>query len=1796
MLSLPGYRITSGIYESVNSLVYRGVRELDLQPLVFKVLKPNYPTPDELTRYRQEYAITRSLNLEGVIKAYGMEAYQNTLVIILEDFGGESLRKHLTQRSFSLEEVLTLGIRLAEILGQVHQQQVIHKDINPANIVWNPATNQLKLIDFGIASRITRETPTLRNANVLEGTIAYMSPEQTGRMNRSLDYRTDFYSLGATLYELLTQQLPFTADNALGLVHCHLAKRPIPPCDRAPAIPQAVSDIVMKLLAKTAEDRYQSYRGIQVDLETCLTQLQATNHISVFPLAQQDSSDCFQIPQKLYGRDQEIKKLIATFEATVQPTVKTTGQPIFEETLESTDASIAKTTPELKTEKQSSPTSQSSKLMLISGYSGIGKTSLVQEIYKPITQQRGYFIAGKFDQYQRDIPYSAFVSAFTTWIEHVLTESEARLSQWRETLLAALAPNASVLIEVIPELELIVGQQPLAPELPAAEARNRLKYVLQQFIQVLAQPSHPLVIFLDDLQWVDRASLQVIQVLMTTDVPFLFLIGAYRDNEVNTTHPLMQSIEEMQKAGTPIDTIALSPLQKPDLQQLLADTLNCSVETVAPLADLVLAKTNGNPFFANEFLRALYVEHLLTFDYHHSRWEWSIAAIQQRNITDNVVELLVAKIQRLEQPTQDALRRAACIGNQFDLQTLTFVLHSAGVLNEPSPSATLVLLKEAINIGLILPLNDSYKRIELDISHPSDAARMEYKFAHDRIQQAAYSLNSEAERLSVHRQIGQQLLHNTPLDQQSQKLFDIVNHLNLSQTLIETRSERDELARFNLMAGEKAKASTAYDAAFQYFCAGLELLAADSWQSQYDMTLSLYQEATEAAYLCSNLLKMENLAAIALPQARTILDQLKFYEVKIQAHLAQGQQLEGLQMALQLLAALDVTFPEHPEQAEVEQMMVETRSLWEKQPIADLIDLPAMSDPNKLAAMRLLSSAVSPSHTAFPALFPLIVLKQVILSIQYGNTSISPFSYAVYGLILAGVALDIDAGYQFSQLAFHLLERLNFGQIRAKTLLPIHAGTQYWKEHLRDTLQPLQGCYQAGVDNGDLEFAGYTALHYCDQAFFVGMPLPDLTIKMLAYRQNLVSLSQIRNADAIAIFQQATLNLTSTTDNPGIFIGTAYDESHHLPLLQQVGDLQVLFLLYLSKLIVSYIFQDHESAIAYADAAALYIHGVAGQVSVAFFRFYDSLARLAIYTTASPSEQTELFKQVAANQELMHLWATHAPMNYLHKWHLVEAERHRVLGEQAEAIAHYDRAADLAKAHNYIHEKALTYERTALFYLEQGKEIIAKAYLQEARYCYLKWGATAKVQALEAQHFQLSQQAVVPKAMRSSSPVIAAHPNVSLTTTDSSDSEMLDLATVIKASQVLSGELNVDKLLTQLMTLVLQNAGAQTGTLLLEAHQTLSIEATGTVDPAVVVAQPSIPLDDSDQLPISLIQYVARKQQAVVLEDATQEPQFAHDRYIQSHQPKSVLCVPIQGHGNLLGILYLENNLTTNAFTPDRATILQVLTAQAAIALENAKLYQQLEGYSQTLETNNDVLQQEVSDRRRAENQLRQSLAEREVLLKEIHHRVKNNLQIISGLLQLQSQSVTDSATINILRESQHRIESMSLIHKKLYSSSDFGEIDQADYIPSLASSLLASYQITPGRVALHMEIAPILLNIDQAIPCGLIVNELVSNALKYAFPDDRPGEIDIHLHVLSSNQSDNQSSNQVELIIRDNGIGLPETVNWEYAQSLGLSLVHDLAVEQLEGSLTVERHPGTTFKIQFSPTPLLNSRLMVEG
>ncbi|NDJ25924.1 AAA family ATPase [Nostoc sp. B(2019)] len=1198
MIALPGIAIQDKIYESSNSLVYRGIRN-DGVRLVVKILKLDYPSPQELTRYRQEYKITRSLNLEGVIKAYSQQDYQRTLVIILEDFGGESLEQWMHKRPdifcpMPLSTFLGLAIAISDILGRIHAANIIHKDINPGNIVLNLDTGVVKIIDFGIATQFNRTNPTFKSPHVLEGTLAYLSPEQTGRMNRLLDYRTDFYSLGVTFYELLTGHLPFPTTDILELIHCHIAKQPLPPHELNAAIPKAVSDIVLKLMAKNAEDRYQSAWGIKADLEIGLHQFAQTDKIDGIQLGLQDVSDRFQIPQKLYGREAEIEALLAAFDRVAQTQ-----------------------TEELRLKNQEN-SQFLVEMMLVSGYAGVGKSALVQELYKPITAKRGYFISGKFDQFRRNIPYSAIVDALQKLVQQLLGEPDEQVQQWQSRLLTALGSNGQIIVNVIPEFEFIIGKQPPVPEVGATEAQNRFNLTFQRFVRAFCAKEHPLVVFLDDLQWIDSATLKLIElILLDEQTQSLFLIGAYRDHEVSPTHSLILMLESLRKQGAALQEITLTPLTLEPLTQLVAETLHRNPDTVRSLAQVVLRKTEGNPFFVGEFLKLLHSENLLTFDAQQLSWQWNLTEIEAQDITDNVVELLLRQLQKLPEATQQVLCIAACVGSEFDLETLAIVC-------EKSPKAIFQDLLEAIQAGLIQPLS------ELD----EDLLVQEYKFLHDRVQQAAYALIDESQKQVVHLQIGRNLLEKTSPEQRSDRLFEIIDHLNQGLELVTARSERTEIARLNLMAGQKAKAATAYEAAFKYFTTGLKLLNSESWQSEYDLTLALYSEAAAAAYLHGRFSEMEHFVEVVLNRAKTAINKVQVYDSRIQGYLSQGNLKSALKIGSEVLKLLGIDLIENPSQVDIQRELESTAALLAQREIEDLINLPEMTAPEPLAAMSILANMGAAAFIVSPALLILITCKTVNLSINYGNAIWSSLYYAVYGFVLCGVVQDIELGYKFSKLALGLAERLNT-KGKAKALMFSGAHIMHWKVHLRNTIPMLADAYQNGVETGDFEFAGYAAYNVCYNSFFAGESLTQLEQKTATYSKAINQIRRESPSNWIAILWQTILNLLDRSENPSRLVGRLCNEEQALPHAIAVKDGTAIQMLYLHKVMLCYLFEEYHQAVQTAVVARQHFEEVTAITVLPVFCFYHSLALLSLSLDASNSQKVAWLNCVNTNQEKM---------------------------------------------------------------------------------------------------------------------------------------------------------------------------------------------------------------------------------------------------------------------------------------------------------------------------------------------------------------------------------------------------------------------------------------------------------------------------------------------------------------------------------------------------------------------------------
>jgi predicted ATPase/serine phosphatase RsbU (regulator of sigma subunit)/tRNA A-37 threonylcarbamoyl transferase component Bud32 len=1505
---MQNYQITEKLHEGSNSLVYRGYRQADNLPVLLKMLKESYPSPEKIAWFRREYEITQNINLPGVIDAYSLEKLENYWVIALEDFGGESLNRIIAKQEFTIAEFLHLAIEIVDILGQIHQQHIIHKDINPSNIILNQQTGKLKLIDFGISTTLSQENPTFRNSNVLEGTLAYISPEQTGRMNRAIDYRTDFYSLGIAFYELLTGQLPFPTNDVLELVHCHIAKQPTPPHELNLEVPPIISAIVLKLMAKNAEERYLSAYKLKADLQECLRQWQSKDRIDPFPINRHNISDRFQIPQKLYGREREIAVLLAAFDRVSQG---------------------------------------ASEMMVVSGYSGMGKTVLIQEIYKPLTRQRGYFIAGKFDQFQRDTPYASLIQAFRSLVRQLLTESDTQISKWREKLQAELGEASAVIVQVIPEVELIIGSQPPLPDIPPAEQRNRFNRVLQKFINIFTQPEHLLVIFLDDLQWADRASLELIQLLMTVaDNKYLFLIGAYRDNEVSEAHPLIQILENIAKAKvTTINKIFLTPLTLTDITQILVDTLFVASKDAKLLAKLIQQKTGGNPFFINEFLKNLHSEGWLNFNYGSQQWQWDLKQIKAQPLTDNVLDITNKNVKKLPTATQAVLKLAACVGNQFDLRTLA-------IIYEKSLQETATDLRVALQSGLIVPLSRDYQLAELDVEGLSQRLVAEYKFAHDRIQQAVYSLISEADRESVHLRVGKLLLENTPSEELSQKLFDIVNQLNKGRALIERQIERYELARLNLQAGKKAKSSAASQPAFNYLQIGLTLLNKNSWSHQYNLTLDLHLEAAETAYTIANYDEMNRLARVVLQKAKTLLDKVKVYEIKMQAYFAQMKFLEAIQIGLEVLKLLGVELPERPNQSDLTREIEQIQFALAGRQAQELIDLPQMTDPYKLAAMRVMNYLSAPAFIAINQLSLLIWCRQVNLSIQYGNSAGSAFPYVGYGLILCSSG-ELHAGYQFGQLALKLLERFKDRTFKTRVYAIYKGFLKHWNEPLRDTSSFCIEAYQNGIETGDLECAASIRGSYAYALYLSSVELIDAKKEMAKALEVTYQTKQEAYSHSCQILMQAILNLMGQAENPCCLMGEVYDEQKMIPVHQASGDRTALMHVYSHKLILCYLFEEFQQAVENADRFEEYSANAGSFFILPVVCLYDMLARLALYPNSSETEREEILTKVAAKQEKMEVWAKQAPMNYLHKFYLVEAERDRVLGNDKDAREYYDKAITLAQENEYLNEEALAYELAGRFYLARNQNHAARHYLQDAHYAYQRWGALAKVKDLEGRY---------PQFLALQSLGSTQNTKNLITTTSGRSGETLDFAAVMKASQAISGEIVLEQLLNQVMKTVIENAGAQKGFLLLDKGGNWAIEAEAAVECDRITIMQSIPVDSVDTatgiplLSTAIVNYVARSHENVVLNNATYEGLFTGDSYITATQPKSILCTPLLNQGKLGGILYLENNLALGAFTSERVETLKIIAAQAAISIENANLYEKLEDYNRTLE-------QKVEDR-----------------------------------------------------------------------------------------------------------------------------------------------------------------------------------------------------------------------------------------
>jgi predicted ATPase/signal transduction histidine kinase len=1456
----------------------RGRQDGDQSSVLVVAPVSEYPSLGSLARLEHEYSLRDELDPDWALQPLALTRREGRMMLVLADPGGEPLNRFLGQ-PMELGRFLRLAIGLAVSLGKLRRRGLIHKDIKPDNIFVDFATHKVWFTGFGIASRLPRERQAAEPLEVIAGTLAYMAPEQTGRMNRSIDSRSDLYSSGVTLYEMLTGALPFNASDPMEWVHCHVARQPPKPGELRKGIPEPVSAIVLKLLAKNAEERYQTPAGLEADLRKCLIDWESVGQIKSFPVGLQDVPDQLLIPEKLYGRDGVRQTLVAAFDRVVA--------------------------------------THKSELVLLSGYAGIGKSSVVHELHKVIVLPRGIFVYGKFDQHNRDIPYATLAQAFQELARQILSKGEEEIIHWRNTVLEALGPNGQLMVNLIPELELVIGKQPPIPELPPQEAQNRFEAVLKEFLGAFARKEHPLVLFLDDLQWLDPATLRLLEQLVTDpNGQHLLLIGAYRDSEVTSHHPLMLTLGAIGKTEAIVHQIELEPLSLTNVNQLLSDALRCELAHSRPLAELLHEQTGGNPFFTIQFLTNLADEHLLEFEAREGAWRWDLDRIRAKGFTDNVVDLMITKLRRLPALTQEALKQLSCLGNSVKISTLLAV---HGGSEEEIHSE----LWQAVRGGLVLRVGASYT------------------FVHDRVQEAAYTLVPEEARVEVHLRIGRVLLGSMTADELTEHLFDVANQLNRGIALVIDRDEKAQLATINLRAGRKAKASAAYASAGVYLAAGMALLDDGDWSSRYELVFNLWLERAECEFLTGNFDAAERLMGELLQRARSKVDQAAAYHLKVLLHTVRSENAQAVALALTCLRLFSFDIPAHPTW---EQVQVEYEKTWQnlgERSIESLIDLPLMSDPQLQAAMKLLSVLTPPAYFTDLHLFSMLVCRMVNVSMQHGTSGASAHAFGIHGHILGPVFHRYSDGYRFAKLACDLVEKHGFIAYRGKVYHAMGLAAQ-WTQSITTAIDFNRATFRTAIETGDLTFACYSMCQSVYELLLRNDPL-DAVWRESERGMDFIRKAGFRDmADAILSQQRFIATMQGRTATFSSFNDAQFDETAFEAQLTGDRTATMVCLYWIVKLKARYLSGDYGNALAAAGKAKALLWASTVWIQLVDYFYYTALTVAALYEWGSADEQQEWRDLLTAHQEKLREWAENYPPTFADKHTLVSAEIARLEDRDLDAMRLYEKAIQAARENGFVQNEGLANELAAKFYLKRGLEKVAHSYLRDGRYCYLRWGALGKVQQLNERYPAIEEQAALRPA-----------------TTIGTSLEQLDLRTVMTASHAVAGEIVLEKLIETLTIIAVEYAGAERGCLILSHGEELRIAAEAKTNRHGVEVQLQDELVTPSTLPDSLLHYVIRTQESVILDDAWTQNQFSQDEYVRQRRPRSVLCQPLVKQAKLMGILYLENSLAPRVFTPKRLAMLDLLASQAAISLENAGLYADL--------------QQENIIRKRAEEELRRS-------------------------------------------------------------------------------------------------------------------------------------------------------------------------------------------------------------------------------
>ena len=1763
MLNISGYDINEQIYQGTRTVVYRGKRGTDT-PVVIKAPLNAFPTPAELAGIRAEFDIGRSIEHQGVVRPLALERADHRLALVLEDFGGQPLARTINARPMELAQFFQLATPLVEALAELHRGGITHKDINPTNIIHNPQTNVVKISDLSIASVLRREGLRRGPQLPLLGTLRYMSPEQTGRVNRTIDYRTDYYSLGATFYEMLTGQPPFPTEDPVELLHCHLAHTPAAPSALDSRVPAALSRVVLKLLAKAPDDRYQSGNGLLADLRRC-AELHRSGATEGFVPGTDDRSARFQIPERLYGRQREQDRLRAALDRAVDG---------------------------------------SRQLLLLEGESGIGKSALVHDLLGPVTRRRGWFVKGRHDRVHGALPHTALIQAAAELVQLLLTESDQKLSDWRRRLGRALGDELQVLTAVLPGLEQITGSAPAAPKLPPDEAESRFHRLFRELLRELTA-SRTLVIYLKDLQWADSSSLSLMESLLADDkVHHLLLLGGLRDTDPG---PLTMALGRMEQGPAEVQRIRLAPLDTGSIAQLIADTTHSTQNEAHELAELVRNKTLGNPFFVGQLLNTLHTRKLLSFDVGSGRWRWDLVQIKQQRLADDVVELLIQKMVALPGDTMRVLELAACIGNRFDLGTLSIISEM------PLPDVARALLP-AVEAGIITTVCGGFNHLVRWDSCDTDQPSMEQlpemmqqvrcDFHHEQLHRAAHSHLARGQHDEIHLRLGRRLIQRLDGEALQQRLLEVVNHFNEGRQLLTVRLECLEVARLNLQAAERARQSGVRDSAEHYFDAGIRLLPEDHWESSHELSFALHL----GLYSC-RVIRPDRIAeTVALGEelvahASTTTERLEAVSLHVMQLTIRARDPErALLLGTEALRLVQIEI-DTPDPAQL--IARKHAELWDcvgHGSLDKLLELPSVTDPEILATMKLLNNLFfSPMYIKYRDRAPLVALASVQLSLQHGNGPGSGAAYATWAIVMAHTFGDYREGYRLGRLAVAVADRQ--GSDRA-LVRAIASATTWLGETPAQSVQRIREGHSLALETGETFaaaiFAGITA----GVGLMAGLPLESLyqECKQLSVMIEQEMGTQIGPRE-IHLTLRYIEALRGQRGHDELFDSPA--EAAEAQKIMAQRNLEALQGYHLQLSQLGSFFGDHQAALEHANELRRMADQRVGHPTAYLVHFNQALALAGAHDSADPQQQAKMRAQIHENIDQLSRWVEAGMGGQLgHLLTLVVAELARLEGKVEQATQAYRQAIVRASELDLPQFQALSNELAGRFYAAQGLTKVALVFLKDAHYCYEKWGATAKAEQL-ADAFPELQLQVTPQP--------ASYTSTGTTTT--SGEYAFDISTVIKASMAISGEVKLEALLQRLLGTIMENAGAHRGFLTLVSDGEARVEAACLEPGKLQQIEPS-PLAGNDQLPAGVVQYVMRTRQHVVLADAAARGLFRSDPHISSHGVRSVLCTPLIKGGQLLGAIYLDNNLAAGAFTDQRLELVNLLCGQAAIAIDNARLYGQLEQSNQQLEQKvaertrdlahkNQQLEQSLQVQQEMQNQL--LIAEKMASLGNLVAGVAHEINTPVGALV--SSTDTSRRAIEKLQKQLHRATSLEEVQQgrkverlftllwsnfevmgtaskrvtriintlRNFARLDEAERKQVDLHEGLDSTLTLVGHRLKDRVTVvkqYGELRPTLCYPNQL---NQVFMNLLVNAVDALEESGQGGTITIRTWI---------EDDQARIRIRDDGPGIPAqklprifdpgftTKGVGVGTGLGLSICFNI-IQKHSGTLTVDSAPG---------------------